>query len=165
MTPEVCVCNGLGFSIPMSDRLLGVLLCVRVLIQAFSLTTHGDTCKNSKILFFLLLLLCFRWGLLVAVIILPSSPRCSSGAPPSGGVLCVYSSMLRCFIDVLYCGEVFMRCCSLPLCLIGCLLLPFGGVVDGVDVEVVVACVCGSARMTLSLVGPSAVGAFVFGRS
>ena len=54
----------------MNDRLLGVLLCVRVFIQAFSITTNDDICKNLKIIFFILLLpllLSFRWGLLVAV--------------------------------------------------------------------------------------------------
>ena len=47
-----------------------------------------------------------------------------------------------------------MRCCSLPLCLIGCLASPWV-VVVWVGVEVLVVCV----------VGPPAVGVFALGRS
>ena len=57
----------------------------------------------------------------------------------------------------------FMRCCSLPLCQIVCLALLGIGISVIVAVEVV--CLLVSARMTLSLVGPLAVGAFFFGRS
>ena len=165
MTTEVGVCNGLGFPLrrvtvelpdPVSDSLLGVLLCVGVIIQAFSITERGKTCKKLKIPFFLLLpplLLSFHCGLLVVVYVLTSLPHCSSGALSSCGVFFVYSSMLRCFIGVLYCGGFFMRLCSLPLCLIGCLPLSWGGAVVGVDVELI--CVGGVCQKD-SIVGWSA---------
>ena len=112
----------------------------------------------------LLLLLSFRWVLLVAVFVLHSLPRRSSGAPLSVGVLCVYSSMLCCLIGVLYCGGFFMRCCSLPLCLIGCLASPWV-VVVWVGVEVLVVYVCGVCQND-SIVGWSANrGVFALGRS
>ena len=67
----------------------------------------------------------------------------------------MYSSMLHCIIGVLYFGGFLMRCCSLPLWLIGCFPLPLSGYVVWVDVEVVVVCVCGVCQND-SIVGWSA---------
>ena len=97
---------------------------------------RGVTCKHLNNIFLSLLLVYFPLGLLIAAFCLSLFPSCAAGASLAGVVLSLYSSMLRCFVGVLYCVGFNVRCCSLPSCLMGCLplLCDFFFVAIGVEV-------------------------------
>ena len=119
MTTEVCVSNVQCFPpqwvtywLPDPRR----WSCFGVLALTFSKSTLGMICHYLIILFSLSLLqLSFLW-LVHPLSHAPSSLlSCHLGAPSVGGILCTYSSLLRCIAGVLSC-LVFGRGCGALVC-------------------------------------------------